>query len=643
MSDQEARFPPVDCPWPGPKPYEENEWKYYFGRDRECDSILNCIESYSLTAILSRSGFGKTSLLRAGVVPNWREHRQYGPDEYGPVFVLRDWGERVFVLRDWGASNGANRLALVMALRDDIDRQLAVLDGESDTRYVFSNQQHCDDLMSFREIPACTVERKLLTGEYLLPALASISEKCGAPPLLICDQLEELLGSGRSPNAESEDDAKTLFEAFGDIADLVPGIRIVLCLRSEYHDHLRPLGKMLPGMSKREYHLEPLPGSTVEEVITESAATAKLTIRGKPVSILLDWVLSASRHVAAQSGSGDQAQLLFLQAVLWSLFRLLEQAGRSALGEADGDGNHEITDEWLKEVFAPHLVPGYCPDSPDAKTAGPLLVTQAIHSFIDQAVPSMPISIGDLMKADAPPPSGLIRRQAARMAEAFGGPGGFKRHLRATDLVFDTVADELVTLSGGSFSNAATSALREMLSSVDYQGVEGLYKDLDAEMAARRADSHVRELYGRSGLARSADKLLGEAARWIVQASFMALDSLADPQANILKATRGLSTQEGETVYELVHDGLGIPLAQWGRMEKEEVGHALASVVATQGWNYPWHELSPDDGKRRSITGVCWRGCYFYGARFQSIDFHDCDLRGCVFNHCMLVDCKRAP
>jgi ABC-type phosphate transport system ATPase subunit len=56
-------------PWPGPKPYEEGDWELFFGRDRDVDIIVQKLATEQLTVLLGVSGSGKTSLIRAGLVP----------------------------------------------------------------------------------------------------------------------------------------------------------------------------------------------------------------------------------------------------------------------------------------------------------------------------------------------------------------------------------------------------------------------------------------------------------------------------------------------------------------------------------------------------------------------------------------------
>ncbi|MBZ5521602.1 MAG: hypothetical protein LAP21_05020 [Acidobacteriia bacterium] len=56
-------------PYPGLAPFEEKEASRFFGRDREVEEILDRMASRRLLAVIGVSGCGKSSLVRAGVIP----------------------------------------------------------------------------------------------------------------------------------------------------------------------------------------------------------------------------------------------------------------------------------------------------------------------------------------------------------------------------------------------------------------------------------------------------------------------------------------------------------------------------------------------------------------------------------------------
>jgi WD40 repeat protein len=56
-------------PYPGLAPFQEQDASRFFGRDREIDEVLDRLASRRLLAVIGVSGCGKSSLVRAGVIP----------------------------------------------------------------------------------------------------------------------------------------------------------------------------------------------------------------------------------------------------------------------------------------------------------------------------------------------------------------------------------------------------------------------------------------------------------------------------------------------------------------------------------------------------------------------------------------------
>lgn len=60
------------CPFPGLRPFEEQESALFFGRNRLVEELLTQLEFQPMVLLLGASGSGKSSVLRAGVIPRWR-------------------------------------------------------------------------------------------------------------------------------------------------------------------------------------------------------------------------------------------------------------------------------------------------------------------------------------------------------------------------------------------------------------------------------------------------------------------------------------------------------------------------------------------------------------------------------------------
>ncbi len=61
------------APYPGVRPFEAYESNQFLGRDRDADLLYEKILSSRLTILYAQSGLGKSSLLRAKVIPRIEE------------------------------------------------------------------------------------------------------------------------------------------------------------------------------------------------------------------------------------------------------------------------------------------------------------------------------------------------------------------------------------------------------------------------------------------------------------------------------------------------------------------------------------------------------------------------------------------
>ncbi len=61
--------PTVDAPYPGLRPFLRDESMVFFGRDGQIDDVLSRLKKRQFLAIVGSSGCGKSSLVRAGVLP----------------------------------------------------------------------------------------------------------------------------------------------------------------------------------------------------------------------------------------------------------------------------------------------------------------------------------------------------------------------------------------------------------------------------------------------------------------------------------------------------------------------------------------------------------------------------------------------
>src|SRR5881392_2126987 len=59
----------IHNPFPGIRPFETDETNLFFGRDGQSDELLKRMQRTRLLAVVGTSGSGKSSLIRAGLLP----------------------------------------------------------------------------------------------------------------------------------------------------------------------------------------------------------------------------------------------------------------------------------------------------------------------------------------------------------------------------------------------------------------------------------------------------------------------------------------------------------------------------------------------------------------------------------------------
>jgi hypothetical protein len=59
----------VTAPYPGLRPFDSNESEIFFGREEHTDRLLAILQREHFLAVIGPSGSGKSSLVRAGLLP----------------------------------------------------------------------------------------------------------------------------------------------------------------------------------------------------------------------------------------------------------------------------------------------------------------------------------------------------------------------------------------------------------------------------------------------------------------------------------------------------------------------------------------------------------------------------------------------
>jgi tetratricopeptide (TPR) repeat protein len=194
---------PVKNPFPGLRPFETDEYRLFFGREGQADELLTRLQRTRFLAVVGTSGSGKSSLIRAGLMPALRGGMMKGAGS----------GWRIAVMRPGGDPMG--NLAAELVKKDVLAEAGAGL-PESEAEAVI------EATLSSGSLGILNVARQARLGEH---------EKL----LLVVDQFEELFRFRAAHEGSSVDVAsafvKLLLEA-SQQREL--SIYIVLTMRSDF-------------------------------------------------------------------------------------------------------------------------------------------------------------------------------------------------------------------------------------------------------------------------------------------------------------------------------------------------------------------------------------------------------------------------
>ena len=153
---------PVSNPFPGLRSFEPHESSLFFGRDEQCDDLLSRLSKRRIVAVVGTSGTGKSSLVRAGLLPAL--HRGYLPSAGSSwqVAVFRPGGRPLANLTECLAQNrgtsGDGAGLPAEEIRKHLDASSLglvaaagrLLDGQSSSLLVVADQ--FEEIFRFRDL-----------------------------------------------------------------------------------------------------------------------------------------------------------------------------------------------------------------------------------------------------------------------------------------------------------------------------------------------------------------------------------------------------------------------------------------------------------------------------------------------------------
>jgi uncharacterized protein YjbI with pentapeptide repeats len=600
----------LGIPWPGPIPYAEDRARYFFGREGELAELTRLIERQRLTVLTAASAAGKTSLIRAGLIPTLalrrlraatdllEECEELEDDETGidSSESLGPFPVRVGVWIGEADTSGLGFAELV--------RVQARQSHETMVEWMRALQSELEP--DVQQGPAGqAVEQEIQRVQRSVASLVSLSCDSGSANddilavvdaarfgfddvVLILDQFEEvLIDRGHGDRELQRDQALSAVERV--FLTRRAGVRQLISMRDDFTNLLGPLEarEIIQGR-KRFLSLSPLKSPAVTQAIGQVVQSWNLAHCDDGQAIEFDEPIVPRIVEALTDPVDDAVNLLGLQAVL---NKLVEIGGGVTKGAYDA----YIADPLYAEVSRN-------------------LADFALRDWIERALtkPSdraCEQQVGE--SGNNVPPARwqgwmepLVKPMAADFHRLMITHAGTKKPVDREEVLEEAFGRELSSQTIG----AAHFAGRVRL--------DGWRESLGSAEAVLQAVSKALEIVCDEVLAR-----------------------LTAPDAHVLK-------QLG-TLFELTHDGLARPLREWAATFEAGPEHDLGRLLALHRENIPIGNATSEKiaelSEQGAFSGLVWRTCDVVGADLRGVVFRDCDFTRTAFVGCTFGSREGCP
>jgi hypothetical protein len=242
-------------PYPGLRPFEPSEWAIFFGREKMIDEVTASLAESHLVVVHGSSGCGKSSLVRAGVLP-WLglDHARSG----------KSWITTTMRPSGGPLKNLAKCLAKQLT---------SPVTGCSDSDYITG----WHDLLA-------------LGSDALDEVEGVLAKRRGASLCLLIDQFEELF---RWAHEQSREEAQLLVDLLGSVmGGRSPHLFVILTMRSDFLGQCAQFEGFAEVVNRCQYLLPRMDDLSLLRAIHEPA----VLYGGKINSAVGDHLLFGSRQ-----------------------------------------------------------------------------------------------------------------------------------------------------------------------------------------------------------------------------------------------------------------------------------------------------------------------------------------------------------
>lgn len=278
-------------PYVGPRSFEEKDAKIFFGREREARELLALVARERLVLFYAQSGAGKSSLLRARLVP-----------------ALRDVGFEVLPIvrlagilpEDVSATDVDNIFIYHLIL--NLNQQLAT---EADTQ---ANTLTKTSLLAYLGGEEATKTNDVIEGF--------------APTVLIIDQFEEIMTNHLDRWAERAG----FFKQLRQVLERLPTLWILLSLREDYLAPIDFYAEHLPNRLRARFYMQRMDVDAALEAVKQPAADYGHPFADGVAEELVNNLRSVRVYGQPTPGLGQYVEPVQLQVVCFQLWKNVTQA-----------------------------------------------------------------------------------------------------------------------------------------------------------------------------------------------------------------------------------------------------------------------------------------------------------------------------
>ncbi|MET7000201.1 nSTAND1 domain-containing NTPase [Chitinophaga defluvii] len=377
--------------YPGPVPFSAAYRELFFGREDDISQLISLIRNKQVTVLFGRSGFGKSSLINAGLCP-LLEHTYFNKPGDTPATATRTTLTAEDIT-DEATSFAAVREEVPAGFYPD-EKPYRIIKirfeinpaGKSQSLVSQFKEQlwahcNCDDNALF--LSALGIPKEEVSAWQLFKTLQLQSEETHTAILLIMDQFEQVfdappkefrqlaialsevlynrmpapfLHSLKTSGLAKSADPGTLMQL--DFLEKGIPIRLLIGIRADKLYLLDDLGDDIPIIFNNRYRLKRLPAFKMDEVIC-NPATEKGSFASRPFLYTAEAVAKIKDYLTVKQNNKQEIKVetFLLQIICQHLEEqaMLKQAQTDKLiiiGDDDVKNLKDITKNYYKQIFS---------------------------------------------------------------------------------------------------------------------------------------------------------------------------------------------------------------------------------------------------------------------------------------------------